>query len=85
MMRPALRDRDEFRVITRKRHDRRIDEPIVHDDLGAFDQPRGANCQQVGVARPGADKVNGSGISHRGKMRTRALSRQSECVCGKEG
>ena len=85
MMRPALRNRDEFRVITRKRHDRRIDEPVVHDDPGAFDQPRGADCQQVGVARPCADKVNGSGISHRGKMRTGALSRQSECVCGKEG
>ncbi len=49
--------------------DRRIDQAIVDDQPRLHDQPRGAQRQQVGIARTGAYQPDlagiGGGIAHR--------------------
>ncbi len=39
-------------------HDRGIDQPVVEHDVGLLHQAKGAEGQQVRVARPGADQID---------------------------
>jgi hypothetical protein len=54
----------------------------VHDQFGARDQPRGAQRQQVRIARARADKLNGADLFHPRQMRAASQHRQRECLSG---
>jgi hypothetical protein len=48
--------------------ERRIDQPVVHDHVGAPEQFRAAQREQTGVARTRANKINGAFDFHGGRM-----------------
>ena len=74
MARTFLGDRDAERSRRRKIDHARIDQPIMHDDIGGFERFDGAHGQQARIARTRAyedDAALRVGIektSHEGEM-----------------
>jgi hypothetical protein len=62
VVRPALGDGNEFGIGPGKRENGRIDQAVMHDEAGTLDQPRGAQRQQIRIARACADEVDRSGL-----------------------
>ena len=56
--------------------------PLAGQHFGAFDQTRRAQRQQVGVARPSANKRDGSCVFHDAQMGERPQARQREWIGG---
>ena len=78
----AFGDRDELRLRPRESEDRRLDQPVMHDQVGMGDQPSSAQCQQVRIARARADEVNGANFIHARQMRAAPQHHQRECLSG---
>ena len=78
VMRAPFGDRDQPRIGPRERQDRCVHQTVMHDQVGAFDQARGAQRQQVGIAGACAHEMDCSGFYHAGKMRVAGRGRQSE-------
>src|SRR3546814_17439973 len=81
MARAPLGDRDQLRIGARKREDCGIDQPVMNDDLRAFDQPRRAQREQIGITRTCSDEVDGAGFCHVFQMGEAALSQKREWIC----
>ena len=62
-----------------------MDETVMDDYTCLLDQPCSTDRQQVGIARPRANEIDGSGFCHARKMRRIPARRQSECVYHEEG
>lgn len=56
--RSCLGHRYQARAVPCHRKDFRCNQAIVNDNAGRHEQPCGAQCQQIGIARAGTDKVN---------------------------
>ena len=56
-----------------------IDQPVMNDKTGTADQPRRAQRQQVGIARPSADKIDCASL-HDVQMAGGGLCHQREWV-----
>src|SRR3546814_17413934 len=81
MGRAPLGDRDQLRIGARKREDCGIDQPVMNDDLRAFDQPRRAQREQIGITRTCSDEVDDAGFCHDFQMGEAALSQKREWIC----
>ena len=55
----------ERRPRTRQRQDARVDERVIDDGVGLFQRMQRQHRQQAGVARPGADQPDASGLQLR--------------------
>ena len=53
-----LADIDARRVAADEIQDARTDQPVVEHHVGALHQPQGAEGEQIGIARPGADQID---------------------------
>jgi hypothetical protein len=62
------------------REHRRIDQPVVHDQPDRAEQPRGAQGQQIRIARARADEVDCAHFGHGGHMAMCPVTSQRECV-----
>jgi len=51
-------DIDAARVGARVIEDCRIDQPVMHQDIGIFEPAQRTHGEQLGIARPGADDAD---------------------------